>query len=95
MDRERYIAGEPTDYVEPFANERLIIAGGQRSESSAIVSLQATFIDSEQITIENIHVYHKHWRDQASYAGLLLIAMYWLFRLGVEFRQRRTQLKAK
>jgi hypothetical protein len=86
MDRERYIKGGPNDYIETFAGERLMVIGSLRAETDSVVSLQATFLDNSRVQIEQLHVFHNHWRDHVSYMGLLLIVAYWLGSLWAERR---------
>lgn len=86
MDRERFFKDGPNDYIQTFTGERLLVAEGLRAETDAVVSLQATFVDNSRIRIEQLHVFQNHWRDHASYLGLLFIVAYWAGSLLAERR---------
>lgn len=75
IDRKGFIPDEEGGTVLTFANEPLAVEG-MELEEPAVVSIRGRFLTVNRVRIEEYHV-HSRFRDFASYAGLILIAILW------------------
>jgi hypothetical protein len=76
LDRVVY---HPEDggYVKIFSRERLKVVGPLPDEVS-VVSIRGRFLDAQTVEVRRLHRHSPLWRDVASYAGLLLVALIWV-----------------
>jgi hypothetical protein len=77
MDRRPYTPHDRGAAVSTLVGEPIRVSS-QPLPHAATVSLRGTFIDSDTIRIDALHVHWPWFRDGASYLGIILLGVLWL-----------------
>ena len=78
FDRRGFKPNPNGDMLNTFANERIGINGIEYNKN-ATVSVRGTFISNEMIDVIEYHVHSTWFRNYASYLGLMLITLLWIW----------------
>ena len=80
FDRNTYLHRRPEGILRTFAGEELGVEG-MALDCSASVSVRGTFITENRIRVHEYHVHTQWIRNNASYLGLILVALLWGYAL--------------
>jgi hypothetical protein len=76
LDRTNYLPDTSGNFIKTFAEEK-IKAVNLNLRNESLVSIRGRFISPNVIYVEDYHI-HTSFRDDASYAGVLLILILWI-----------------
>ncbi len=77
FDRNLYLKQPARDVLRTLAGEERRVLG-HHLDHSAMVSIQARFIDPQTIEISELHEHARWFRDGATYTGLVLLSTLWV-----------------
>ena len=78
IDRKFYKFENGSGFINTFAKE-VIELKNISLDTSEIISIKAQFIDKKTAEVIDYHVYSVLFRDGSTYAGLILIFIFWIF----------------
>ncbi len=78
IDRRSYRFENGKGFINTFANEDIQLKN-ININSSETISIKARFIDEKTAEVIDYHVYSVLFRDGSSYAGLIMILVFWIF----------------
>ncbi|MFX0201795.1 MAG: hypothetical protein ACFFCW_37270 [Candidatus Hodarchaeota archaeon] len=89
IDRRPYSIEDGNEVIVTYAKEKLKVEG-DKTNSSGIISVRATFLDQKTIQIHEMHFHWVYFRDAASYLGLLMVGLYWMRTFRIVLLKKRT-----
>jgi len=84
LDRERLIVGDDAKKdvaVRTFAREDIRVQNLEvfKEDNNRRISGVAEFISEDLLEFREVQIYRGYWRDLASYLGLLIFILFWVF----------------
>jgi hypothetical protein len=76
LDRKKFDARAKT--IDTFGDEKIQVKGVDLNESE-VLSINGTFVAPDTIQVTEYHVHNDVFRDGASYVGLGLVLIVWIF----------------
>ncbi len=80
FDRAFYRHGSPEGTLKIFTGESLQVVGLRLHHSSSI-SVRGIFLDAHTVEVKAYELHQGYFRDNATYLGLLLIVVLWVYSL--------------
>lgn len=78
IDRNRVVTHSDGElHLQLWTGEQLRLTNPEGLPKSGVTSLEGTFVGSDAVSVQEIHLHHEHLRDWLSYLGLAFIAC-WL-----------------
>ena len=87
FDREMFYPRKEGNVLNIFTGENIHV-DGINCIKPELVSVKGTFTDTDKMHITEYHVHNRLSRDIATYIGLVLVAILWLFPLTMSLRRR-------
>jgi len=86
MERKSFDANTMT--IKTFAGENINVKGVEVNKA-AVLSIRGTFIAQDTILVSEFHVHNAVVRDWASYMGLSLVLLFWIYAIKNQSDKRK------